>query len=142
MTFKPFWNKKRQNVASMESAPPDEQRLRDWTDDLPDEQRDRIIETVAREVVKRRMETAAILFLEMHKPVSFLASQGMVMFSPFTAPFIGMENVKVASKLMEKQENLELLVRRIEELSVEQEPTKKTRKQRAGTEESTHAARG
>jgi hypothetical protein len=86
---------------------------------LADDERDRIIEKIAQETVKRGMETPAVLFLEMHKPVSFFASQSLVVFSPFTAPFVGLENVQVASKLMEKRENVELLIRRIEELSVE-----------------------
>jgi hypothetical protein len=100
---------------------PLEPKPRDWTDELSDEERDRIIEKVAIGIVRRGMETPAILFLEMHKPVSFLASQSLVVISPFTAPFIGMENVQIASKLMEDRENIERLIRRIEELAVERD---------------------
>ena len=101
---------------------------RDWLDDLTDEERDRIVEKVAQSVVRHKMETAAILFLEMHKPVSFMASQGLVVLSPFTAPFVGMENVQLASKLIEKRENVEVLIRRIEELSVEKEAEERSAK--------------
>jgi hypothetical protein len=108
-----------------------EREPRDWTDELSDEERDRVIENVARGAVDRGMATPAILFLEMHKPVSFFASQGLVMFSPFTAPFIGMDNVQVASKLIEKRENVELLIRRIEELSTERDAEEHARRQAA-----------
>jgi hypothetical protein len=103
------------------SGVPVERAPRDWVDDLPDSERDEIIEKVATQVVSRRMATPAILFLEMHKPVSFIASQSLVVLSPFTAPFVGMDNVQVASKLLEKRENVEKLIQRIEELSAEQE---------------------
>ena len=98
-----------------------ESKPRDWIDDLSDEERDRIVEKVAQGIVKKVMETPAILFLEMHKPVSFFASQSLVVLSPFTAPFIGLENVQIASKLIEKRENVEMLIRRIEELAVERD---------------------
>src|SRR5207248_272623 len=117
----------REPAAISESEPP---RPRDWTDDLSDDERDQVIEKIAHGVVRHRMETAAILFLEMHKPVSFFASQSMVVLSPFTAPFVGLENVQVASKLMEKRENVELLIRRIEEVSVEQDAARKAARQK------------
>ena len=111
--------------ADTSGTTPEERPTRDWIDDLSDDERDRVIEKVAVGVVKRGMETPAILFLEMHKPVSFFASQGLVILSPFTAPFIGLDNVQVASKLLEKRENVELLIRRIEDLSVERDAEEK-----------------
>lgn len=116
--FKSLWKSKERSVQPIETEPP---KQRDWLDDVSDEERDRVIEKIAQEVVKRGMDTPAVLFLEMHKPVSFFASQTLVAMSPFTAPFVGMGNVQVASKLMEKRENVELLIRRIEELAAEQD---------------------
>jgi hypothetical protein len=117
--FRLFGKKDKEATAQPAQETREERPPRDWLDELTVEERDRIIEKIAREVKRRGMETPAILFLEMHKPVSFFASQGMVMFSPFTAPFIGMENVQIASKMMEDRENVERLIRRIEELAVE-----------------------
>jgi hypothetical protein len=73
------------------------------------------------------METPAILFLEMHKPLSFIASQGLVTTSPLIAPFIGIENVQIASQLLADRKNVELLIDRIEELATlhhDQKPAK------------------
>ena len=114
-------------------APPleEEKPARDWIDELPDEERDAVIEKISRKTVEHRMATPAILFLEMHKPVSFFASQSLVILSPFTAPFVGMDNVQVASKLLEKRENVEKLIQRIEELSAEQDASDRAAKQQA-----------
>lgn len=91
--------------------------MRDWMDDLTPQERDDLIEKIAEGVVKRGMQTPAILFLEMHKPLTFVASQSLVATSPFIAPFVGIGNVQLAAKLIEKRENIELLIDRIEELS-------------------------
>ncbi len=91
--------------------------MTDWGAPLTDEERDRFIDKIATNVVKRGLETPAIIFLEMHKPVSFFASQGLVVFSPFMAPFVGFDNVQLASRLLDKRENVERLIQRIEELA-------------------------
>ena len=69
--------------------------MSDWYQEISVEERDRVIETVARGVCKRGMETPAILFLEMHKPISFFASQGHIVTSPMIAPFIGLDNLRI-----------------------------------------------
>jgi hypothetical protein len=102
--------------------------MRDWSDELTVEERDAWIEKVASGVVKRGLETPMVLFLEMHKPLSFVASQGLIVTSPFVAPFVGIDNVQMLSKLIEKRENIELLVQRIEELGQERRDAKKTPK--------------
>lgn len=93
--------------------------MQDWLVEIGDEERDRLIEKVAAGVVQRRMETPAVLFLEMHKPLTFFASQGLIMASPFVGPFVGIENLRVVSKLLERRENVERLIQRIEELAEE-----------------------
>ncbi len=65
------------------------------------------------------MEVPAVLFLEMHKPLSFIASQSLVVASPFLAPVVGLENVQVATKLLQNRENVERLIQRIEDLASE-----------------------
>jgi hypothetical protein len=84
--------------------------------DLDPEERDRIIDRIAQEVVKRRLETPAILFLEMHRPLQFLSSQALVVFSPLLAVAFSVPNLEKLSLLMEKRENLDRLLDRIEAL--------------------------
>ncbi len=99
--------------------------MRSWDSEVTPEERDRLIDKIASGVVKRGLETPAILFLEMHKPLSFIASQGMVVSSPLIAPFVGFDNVQIATRLMENRENVELLIQRIEGLAAERQPAKR-----------------
>jgi hypothetical protein len=105
--------------------------MSDWYAEIEPEERDRVIENIAQAVAKRGMETPAIIFLEMHKPISFFASQGMIVSSPFLAPLIGLDNLRIAARLFEKRDNVELLIRRIEELAVEKQ---ESRKRKSGIE--------
>ncbi len=90
---------------------------RDIDADLTDSERDELIEKIAGGVMRRRMETPAILFLEMHKPLSFIGSQALIVGSPFLGPFVGVENVHRVSRLLSERSNVERLISRIEELS-------------------------
>lgn len=108
----------------------------DWGAELPEEEREQVIEKIARGVVRRGMETPAILLLEMHKPVTFFASQGLVAISYFIAPIVGFENLRVASKLLERRENVERLIGRIEELAEARRQARRAEKDRQ------HVARG
>jgi len=77
-----------------------------------------LIERIAGEIVKRRMATPALLFLESIKPLSFFASQAMHMLRPF---IVAATVRKPASYerfvlLMEKSEGMEKLIESIENL--------------------------
>jgi hypothetical protein len=62
------------------------------------------------------METVAILFLEMHKPVANVLAQGAIAFSPFFLPIFGADKFDKISQVLSKRGNVEKLIRRIEEL--------------------------
>ena len=91
--------------------------MRDWDTPLAPEERDALIEKIAQGVIKRKLEAPAILFLEMHKPFGFIASQGLIVTSPLIAPFTGLENLQVAGVILQERANVERLIRRIEYLS-------------------------
>ncbi len=102
------------------------ERIDRWQDDeLTDEERDAILEKIAQGVVRRGMAAPAVLFLELNKPLSFVASQSLIVLTPFLAPFVGVDNVHRYSRLLEKRENVERLIERIEQLEHEkgQEPS-------------------
>ena len=99
--------------------------MRDWDSELTSDERDALIEKIATGVIRRRMETPAILFLEMHKPLSFIASQGLIVASPLIAPVVGFDNVQIATRLLEKRDNVERLIRRIEDMAAERAAGKK-----------------
>src|SRR5437588_13118833 len=91
--------------------------MRDWSTELDPDERDRILTRVADSIVRRRMEVPAVLLLEMHKPLAFVASQGIVVASPFLAPVVGLDNVQAAAQLLQSRDNVERLIQRIEDLS-------------------------
>jgi len=97
------------------------EKLRHWDDELTDEQRDAILERIAQGIVRRGMAAPAVLFLELNKPLSFVASQSLVVLTPFLAPFVGVENVHRYGRLLEKRENVERLIDRIEQLEYERQ---------------------
>lgn len=87
-----------------------------WNEPLTQERKAEMIEKLAGEIHKRRLETPAILFLEMHKPLAGLASQSLVVFSPFLIPFVGIGNIDDYSQLAGDRGAVEALVTRLEEL--------------------------
>jgi hypothetical protein len=96
------------------------ERIDRWQEDeLSDEERDATLERIAQGIVRRGMAAPAVLFLELNKPLSFVASQSLIVLTPFLAPFVGLENVHRYSRLLEKRENVELLIERIEQLEHE-----------------------
>lgn len=85
-----------------------------WNEDLDPEQEDALIEKAAQEIHRRNLHAPAILALEMHKPLGYVASQATVVFSPFLVPFVGFDNVNNYSQLFSKRENIEKLIDRVE----------------------------
>ena len=79
---------------------------------LPD-----ILERFASTVVKRRMETPTILFLEMVKPLNFLGSQLVCAAVPIAGVFTSADELNQVAKALEHRGAISALVTRIEELS-------------------------
>jgi len=66
-------------------------------------------------VVRYRMTVPAIFFLESMKPLSFVGSQAMVFFEPFVRALFSVPEYDRAAQLMERRENLEALLVKLEE---------------------------
>jgi hypothetical protein len=93
----------------------------DFTTPLTEEELQSKLDAVAKEIVKRGMELPAVLMLEGHKPLSFLASQGLVMGMPLLGPFVGHQKMADLSKILADSANVDRLVKRIEEMSAEKD---------------------
>ena len=81
------------------------------------EERDKIIDIVARKIIDYGLETPAIFLLETGKPLSFFGSQGIIMAGVFVTPFFGEDKVNKLSAFFDDRNNIELLIQRIEEIS-------------------------
>jgi len=83
------------------------------TTELTDEE---LIERVATEVVDRRLAAPAIFLLESSKPVSFIASQGLVFLGPFVHAALSVPSYDAFCRMIENRENVEKLIVRLEQL--------------------------
>ena len=83
-------------------------------EDIPEPEQRALLEKVATWIVRRGLTAPAIIFLETGKPLNFLGSQLLIGLSPFIqAIFKGVEYQKFAL-IIEKDENVELLIELIE----------------------------
>jgi hypothetical protein len=74
-----------------------------------------LLVAVAQRVVRLRMETPAVLFLESVRPLSFVGSQALVFFEPFAQALFHWEQYERFTKLVADRDNLERLTRLIED---------------------------
>ena len=84
-------------------------------DDIPEEEQHDLLEKLAQWIVRRNLTTPAILFLETGKPLNFLGSQLLIAFSPFVQAFFKGEKYHKLALILEKDENVELLLQLIEQ---------------------------
>ena len=85
-----------------------------WETDLTEDETDAMLNKVASEVKKRRLEVPVVMALEMHKPLARVAGNAGVVFAPFLVPFLGFQNVNDYSRLFNCPEIVERLIQRIE----------------------------
>lgn len=89
-------------------------------DEIPQHEQRELLEKVAMQVVKRRLTAPAILFLEMCKPLNFLGSQVLIALNPFVQAIFKTTEYQKFALIIEKDSNVELLIRLIEELDGEE----------------------
>lgn len=86
-----------------------------WESELTEEEVDGLIERATAEVSKRGMTVPAVLYLELHKPVANVAAHAALAFAPFLVPLFGFDAINDYSRLLTKRENVERLIKSIEE---------------------------
>lgn len=94
------------------------------TPDDPDDQdkkktpadEDAVLEKVAKKVVERHMAVPAIVFLESIKPLNFIGAQAMIFFEPIVQSVFVIKDYNVFRRAMERRENVEVLLQKIERL--------------------------
>lgn len=93
--------------------------MRRWTISNEMSQDDKeMIERLSTKIVDSKMETMAIFILESFRPMSSLWSQLLRLYvGPFLM-IIGPEKVEKLFKFLDKPDNLEYFIRKIEEKSV------------------------
>jgi len=72
----------------------------------------------------------AVLFLESAKPLSFLGNQALVFFQPIVQTVFNFRTYDEITELLEDRENVEVLLKKIEELEAERLLEARERKKR------------
>ncbi len=80
---------------------------------LTDEDR-ALMERLADAIVRRRMATPAVLFLQSVKPLNALGSQAMVFLRPFVAGLFRPEKYDRLTAILERRDGIEMLLAAIE----------------------------
>ena len=112
--------------------------MRGAKEETKDKERSEVLDRFARKVVERRLSAPAILFLESAKPLSFLGNQAMVFFQPIVQSICTFKSYDDIMALLEDRENVECLLRRIEELEAEEQ--QRIRKEKRLRKETKRAA--
>ena len=86
-------------------------------DDISESERDEILSKVAAELNRRRLVAPALFFMEMYKPLNFIGSQALLAIHPFIQAVFPAVKFKKFALLMEKRENVEILMGLIENYS-------------------------
>jgi hypothetical protein len=107
------------------------QRTRDWLrhafsvnkDDTgePTEAQSAVVERVCREIVRRRLTTPALAFLEMSRPLNYVGAQVFHFFDPLISTLVDAEGARQFATYLERRRSIEYLCRRIEALEAEAE---------------------
>lgn len=84
------------------------------SESLDPQERDKFIDTIAKEVVHRHLAAPAIVLLESSKPLSFVASQTMIFFDPIVKLAVPVKNYSKFQKILEDRDNIERLITAIE----------------------------
>ena len=85
------------------------------------EARQRLVQRLAEAIVKRRMETPALFFLDMNRPFTFLASQGLLLAMPLAGLFISPREVESYAQAIDSEEAIDLLIARIQTFAAERD---------------------
>ena len=83
--------------------------------DPSDEER-QVADRICRELVRRRLATPALMFLEMSRPLNFLGSQLLHFLSPVLSGLTQSPGHRHLAAFLEHRGSVDYLCRRIEEL--------------------------
>ena len=92
--------------------------------ELSDQKKWELIDKFAKEAMDRGLDTEAIFTLELTKPVSWIALQFILAFSPVVIPLVNEQRFYEYAKLFQERKNNEIIIQRIEQLREERESIK------------------
>jgi|GEM_PF-4029335 len=97
-----------------------------WNQPLTEAERSQIISTVAEAIARRGLQTPASLLIEMHRPLGYMAGQGIILLTPFLAPLLGLERMQTLNRLLADPDTADELLLKLQETAAS--PTSEERK--------------
>ena len=88
---------------------------------LPSPAQEKAVDTVCREIVRRRMTLPALMFFESSAPLHFLGGQMLRFFEPVLAVVLDPSGIHDFASFLEQRGALEYICKRIEDLQVDGE---------------------
>jgi len=87
----------------------------------PTDAQQAVVHEVCRAIVRRRMTTPALMFLEMTRPLNYLAAQTMHFFAPVLTAVVDREGYRQFAEFLEHRGSVDYLCRQIEALEAEED---------------------
>ena len=85
----------------------------------PTDEERAVVERLCRIVVRRRMNTPALAFLEMSRPLNRVAAQALYFFQPVASLALTGDDYNRFARFLEKSGSIDYLCRRIEDLAAD-----------------------
>ena len=90
-----------------------------WSGELPAQRREQLLDQATEWVVRKGLEAPVLLFLEMHRPLTTLASVGYTLSQPPLMLLFGFRRTEELRLLLSDRDNVEALMQRLERRSQE-----------------------
>src|SRR5438876_3514127 len=91
----------------------------DPTPDAAPADAEALLDRIAAEVMRRGLAAPAVFFLELNRPLAFLAGQATHVLVPFLAPLVGLGRMQEVARMLNDPRNIDRLLERIECLESE-----------------------
>lgn len=81
-----------------------------------------LLDQIAAAVVRRGLATPAVFFLELNRPLAFLAGQATHVLVPFLAPLVGIGKMQEVARVLNDPRSIDRLLERIDRYGREPGP--------------------
>ncbi|HID22765.1 MAG TPA: hypothetical protein EYP14_10240 [Planctomycetaceae bacterium] len=81
----------------------------------PTEREREVVDRLCQAIVRRRLTPAAVVFLEMARPLNFLGAQALHFFMPFVSAVTDADGPSLFAAFLEKRGSIEYITRRLEQ---------------------------
>lgn len=78
-------------------------------------EREDLLTRMTEAVVKRGLQTPVLFFLEIHRPMGYIAAHGAIFAGPFLGPLLGIDRLNLLARFLAEPGSIDRLIKRLEE---------------------------